>query len=262
MPQAPRSRFRARAAALLAAAAAVGANIANAEGPASAPGSRTAVPETFPLYAAAPAAPVKLHYRMTRGMWSGGGDLIWKPAGERYELRLEAAVAGLSVLTEVSTGRLGRHGLEPARYTDQRLRHRHVAEFARDRGRITYAGHALEVPLPPGAQDRLSWMLQLGAVVNADPRLAAPGGTVVFFVTGARADADTWAFRYAGTETMSAAGGVNHAVKFTREPRQANDRLVEIWLAPARQHLPVRARFTAEADGEVFELLLRDIGAP
>ena len=43
---------------------------------------------------------------------------------------------------------------------------------------------------------------------------------------------------------------------------KAYDRSVEVWLAPARNHLPVRARFTANAGGDAFELLLRDIQSP
>jgi len=235
---------------------------AEAVRPVAAPASPASAPD-FPLYRVVPPPPARLHYEMKRNMFSGNGDLIWKPAGDGYELRLEATVAGLAVLTEVSTGTLGANGLAPLRYTDQRLRRgMNAANFQRDTGKITYSGPQVEIPLPPGAQDRLSWMLQLGSVLNADPQLAAPGGRVVFFVSGARGDADAWIFRYVGAESVNAAGGAIRAVKFTREPRQTYDRLVEIWLAPSRQHLPVRARFTAVADGEVFELLLRDIQAP
>jgi len=231
--------------------------------PVAATATSEAAPDSFPLYRTALARPARLHYEMKRGMYSGNGDLIWKPAGDRYELRLEAYVAGLAVLTEVSTGLLGEQGIAPLRYTDQRLqRGIMAANFQRDTGKITYSGPQVEVPLPPGAQDRLSWMLQLGGVLNAEPQHAAPGGRVVFFVSGARADAEAWTFRYVGVEDVNAAGGAIRAVKFTREPRQAYDRLVEIWLAPERQHLPVRARFTAQANGEVFELLLRDIQTP
>jgi hypothetical protein len=219
--------------------------------------------DAVPVYRAIPPPPAKLHYEMKRGMFSGNGDLVWKPAGERYELRLEASVAGLHVLTETSDGLFGAQGLAPVRYTDWRWRRGiSAANFQRDKGKITYSGPQVEFLLLPGAQDRLSWMLQIGAVLNAEPQHAAPGGKLVFFVTGARGDADTWAFRYAGAETVGTSGGAIRAVKFTREPRQTYDRLVEIWLAPAHQHLPVRARFTAQADGEIFELLLRDIQAP
>jgi len=236
--------------------------VADAVKPVAGPES-AAASDSLPVYRATPAPPVKLHYEMKRGMFTGSGDLIWKPAGERYELRLEASVAGLQVLTETSDGQLGAQGLAPLRYTDWRIRRgTSAANFQRDKGKITYSGPQVEFPLAPGAQDRLSWMLQIGAVLNAEPQRAAPGEKLVFFVTGARGDADAWTFRFVGVENVSTPNGAIRAVKFTREPRQTYDRLVEVWLAPARQHLPVRARFSAQADGEVFELLLRDIRAP
>ena len=40
------------------------------------------------------------------------------------------------------------------------------------------------------------------------------------------------------------------------------DQAVQRVLATAHHHLPVRARFTASADGDVFELLLRDMQIP
>src|SRR5262249_10088912 len=159
----------------------------------------------------------------------GSGDLVWKPEGDRYELRLEASVAGLPVMTQVSTGTTGEHGLEPLRFTDERLRRGvNAANFQREKGKITYSGRQVQVDLPPCAPPRLSWMLQLGAVLNAEPQHAAAGGRVVFFVSGARGDADAWTFRYAGTDEVRAPTGVIRAVKFTREPRQTYDRLVEI----------------------------------
>jgi len=217
----------------------------------------------LPTYRTVMPPAATLHYDMQKGMWSGSGDLVWRPAADRYELRLEGSVAGLHVLTEISSGAVDPHGLAPLRYTDQRLRRSPIAaNFQRDKGRITYSGTTVSFPLPDGAQDRLSWMLQIGAVLNAEPQLAAPGGRIVLFVSGARGDADVWSFRYVGTETVAAAGGRVAAVKFTREPRKAYDHLVEVWLAPAHHHLPVRARLTADSNDSVFELLLRDIRSP
>ena len=99
-------------------------------------------------------------------------------------------------------------------------------------------------------------------MLNAQPGLAAPGGRIAFQVTGSRGDAEVWAFRFTGRETVRADDGPHEVVKFTREPRKAYDRLVEVWLDPARHHLPLRARITANAGGDVFELLLRDIQMP
>jgi hypothetical protein len=219
--------------------------------------------DALPVYLTALPAAATLQYELKRGFLSGTGALHWKPADGRYELRLEGHVAGVHVLTETSAGMLDRHGLAPLRYTDWRARRATTAaNFQRDKGRITYSGPQVENPLPAGTQDRVSWMLQIGAVLNAEPRHAAPGGRIVFYVSGAQGDADVWAFRYVGTETVSTRLGPVDAVRFTREPRKTYDRQVDVWLAPDRQHVPVRARFTTQANGEVFELLLRDIQSP
>lgn len=219
--------------------------------------------EPVPVYRTQMPQSATLHYAMRRGMLSGSGELQWKPAGERYELRLDGRVAGVHVLTETSIGLIDAHGLAPLRFTDTRVRRgTSAANFQRDKGKITYSGPQAEYALLPGSQDRLSWMMQLAAVLNAQPGLAVPGGRVIFFVSGAHGDAETWIFRSSGADTVSSEAGPLAAVKFTREPRKAYDRTVEIWLAPARQHLPVRARFTAPSNGEVFELLLRDMQSP
>ncbi|HEX6704326.1 MAG TPA: DUF3108 domain-containing protein [Albitalea sp.] len=231
--------------------------------PVAGPPVPTATSDDIPVYRTAFAPAAVLAYELKRGMLVGTGELSWSPQDARYGLRLEGRVAGVHVLTEESTGGIDRHGLAPLRYTDWRARRAtQAANFQRDKGKITWSGPTTEAPLPAGAQDRLSWMLQIGAVLNAEPQHAVPGGRIVFFVSGAQGDADTWTFRYAGTEDVPGPSGVIRAVKFTREPRQTYDRLVEVWLAPAHRHLPVRARITATANGEAFELLLRGMRTP
>lgn len=219
--------------------------------------------EAVPVYKTLLPPPFRMRYSLSRGFFSGSGALAWKPSGDRYDLRLEGTVAGMTLLTQQSTGLIDAHGIAPVRFTDTRPRKgTAAANFQRDKGKITYSGPQVEVPLVPGAQDRLSWMVQIAAILNAEPKLALPDGRVTLFVTGAAGDADVWVFRYAGTENLRTDSGLWKAVKFTREPRKAYDRTVEVWLAPARQHVPIRARFTANADGTAFELLLRDIETP
>jgi hypothetical protein len=216
--------------------------------------------EPVPVYRTVLPPPFKLRYQLNRGFFSGTGDLSWKPAGDHYEARLEGSLAGMNLLTQVSSGLIDEHGLAPLRYTDTRSRRgTAAANFQRDKGKITYSGPQVEFPLVPGAQDRVSWMVQIGAILNAQPQLAAPDTNRTMRPSGAAGDADVWVFRYVGTENLRSDVGSWRTVKFTREPRKAYDRSVEVWLAPSRQHLPVRARFTANAGGDAFELLLRDI---
>jgi len=219
--------------------------------------------DAVPVYRTVLPPAFRLRYELHRGFFSGTGELSWKPSADHYEARLEGSLAGMNLLTQVSAGLLDAHGLAPVRYTDTRSRRATAAaNFQRDKGKITYSGPQVEFPLVPGAQDRVSWMVQIGAILNAQPQLAAPEGKIVLFVSGAAGDADVWVFRYVGTENLRTDAGTWRTVKFTREPRKAYDRSVEVWLAPVRSHLPVRARFTANAGGDAFELLLRDIQLP
>ena len=58
------------------------------------------------------------------------------------------------------------------------------------------------------------------------------------------------------------AGTVPQALRLTREPRKPYDTQVEVWLDPARQHLPVRARMTVLPGGETLELRLTGAAPP
>ncbi|MFT3663553.1 DUF3108 domain-containing protein [Piscinibacter sp.] len=211
-----------------------------------------------PLYAARPPAPITLRYELQRGALSGSGELLWRPDGGRYALRLDGTVMGLSVITQESNGTLAAHGLAPERFTDQRVRRAMVtANFEREAARIRFSGSTHPVPWHAGVQDRLSWMIQLAAIAQAEPRRLAAGQRVVLEVVGARGDASTWVFRSFGSEGLALAGERVQTVRLLREPRDAHDTRVEVWLDPARQHLPVRAVMGGQ--GERFELRLREV---
>ena len=222
------------------------------------------LPGDPPVYRTQLPPPVVLNYALRLGLFSGSGDLSWRPNGQRYEARLEGRIAGFNVLTQVSQGQLDRAGIAPLHHTDKRLRRPlQAARFERERGKITFSGPSTEYPLPAGAQDRLSWMIQLAAVAAADPQRVAPGGRVEMFVVGARGDANAWEFGYVGHETVETASGeVVRCAKFARESRQGGDMQVEVWLDPARHHLPVRAKLTTPSNGDSLELLLRELQSP
>jgi Protein of unknown function (DUF3108) len=224
--------------------------------PASAALAESAPP---PLYATQLPPAVTLRYELRRGRLSGSGDLLWRPDGSRYELRLEGSVVGVNVLTQVSEGALDADGLAPVRFTDQRARRAAVAaNFEREAGRIRFSGPSHEVPWQPGVQDRLSWMVQLAAVAAAEPARLVAGERIVLQVVGARGDASTWAFRSEGPQTLTLFSTPVETVKLLREPRSAYDTRVEVWLDPARHHLPVRATLGSGEDDRL-ELRLREM---
>lgn len=201
-----------------------------------------------------------IDYEIRRGGLSGTGELRWRPVNGHYEVRLEASVAGFTLLTQVSQGGFDAAGLAPTRFTDQRLRKAaRAANFQREAGKITFSGPRGEFALAAGSQDRLSWMIQLPSVLAAEPTRAAAGSEVVLYVAGARGDVDIWDLRSSGTETLDTPSGALSTVKFTRTPRSARDTRAEVWLDPKRHYLPVRARLTqGESDG-ALDLVLREL---
>lgn len=225
--------------------------------------SSSADEATIPLYRTQLPPAAMLRYRVSRGALHGTGELLWRPQGERYELTLDFRLGGLTILSQSSTGGIDPAGIAPVRFTDTRPRRgTSAANFQRDANKITYSGSSSEFALKSGAQDRLSWMLQIAAIVSAEPQLAMPGARVVMQVTGSRGDAGVWVFRCLGAERVDARGGAIDALKFMREPREAYDTTVEVWLDPNQHHLPVRATQKSGANDEGYELRLIEASTP
>ncbi len=201
-----------------------------------------------------------IEYEIRRGGLSGTGELKWRPAHGHYEARLAASIAGFTLLTQISQGGFDAAGLAPTRFTDQRVRKAaRAANFERDTGKITFSSPRDEFALAAGSQDRLSWMIQLPAVVAGEPKRAASGGEVVLYIAGARGDVDLWDLRSSGVETIDTPSGALQTVKFTRTLRSSRDTLAEVWLDPKRHYLPVRARLTQSDSDGALDLVLREL---
>jgi hypothetical protein len=211
----------------------------------------------LPVYATALPPPLLRRYRLERGLLWGTGELRWRPGAGQYEASLTGEVAGINVLDWRSAGALDGAGIAPERYLVRRRgREAQAANFQREAGKITYSGPGSEFPLPAGAQDRLSVLLQIPAIVAADPQRFTAGARIQLFVTGARGDADAWTFSVEGEEPVDGPAGEVRALKLSRQPRKKYDTRVEIWLDPALHHLPVRARLSAAGGGDALELVL------
>ena len=212
-----------------------------------------------PVYATRLPPAVTLDYELRRGILSGTGELRWRPAGAGYELDLAGSVLGIDVIGWSSRGGFDNAGLAPLRYVDRRRGKAAVAaNFQREAGIVSFSGPTTTYALVPGTQDRLSWMLQLPAIVEANPARFHAGARIELYVVGAHGEADLWAFVVRGFEAVEVpAGRVEAALLLQREPQRAYDTRVDIWLDPARHHLPARARLTTMPSGDALELSLR-----
>jgi hypothetical protein len=215
--------------------------------------------EAPPTFTTRPPPAAELHYELRRGVLSGQGLLSWRPAGEHYELQIDGNAFGVPVLVQHSSGGFDRAGLAPLRFVDRRRgRDQRAANFQRDKGLITWSGTVAETRLLPGAQDRLSWMVQLAAIVAAQPERWVAGERIPMLVVGARGDADVWTFVVSGREPVDVAGArVENTLALRREPRKPYDTAVQVWLDPQRHHLPVRLRLATAGGNDALELLLK-----
>jgi hypothetical protein len=163
-----------------------------------------------------------------------------------------------------SRGQLDAAGLAPERFAvSRRGRERHAANFQRDQGLVSFAGPTRTWPLAAGAQDRLSWIVQLASILQAQPELAQPGAPISMMVVGAHGDAAVWTFVVQGPEVIGGPQGEPMAtVRLHRAARAAHDPQVEVWLAPSLHHLPVRLRLMPGAARESTEWRLRALQAP
>jgi hypothetical protein len=219
-----------------------------------APGA--AVPEAYagappPVWSTRLPGDFAARYLLQRGDEPARAVTLRFETGEgRYALHLSGAAGGRGP-EQASQGRLEATGLAPERYLDRRrARAAAAANFDRTRSRITYSGAPLEQPLYAGAQDRLSWIVQLAAIVDADPSRWHERARLPLYVTGARADAQLWLFTVRGRVWLEGPGGAQQELlHLVREPERPYDVRVEAWLDPAQHHLPARLQLTAVPAG-------------
>lgn len=186
-------------------------------------------------------------------------ELLWQHDGSRYEARQELSAFLVGSRAQRSVGAITAQGLLPERFSD-RSRSEQAAHFDYAKGRVTFSANTPEAPMGPGAQDRLSVFIQLGALLAADPGRFVPGTQVTLTTVSARS-ADRWTFTIEGPETLDLPVGPTPALKLQRLPRKDYDQKAELWVAPALGYLPVRIRLT-QANGDFADLQLRSSSAP
>lgn len=192
------------------------------------------------------AATLQYEVRGSKFPYQLSAELLWQHDGNRYDARLNFQAGFLPVMRQTSRGEITAQGLAPTRFSDKK-RSEVAAHFVREQGKVTFSANTPDAPLLDGAQDRLSVLLQLAAMMAGNPEAYPPASTLALPVVGPR-DADLWLFTVESTETLALPGGAQAALKLLRNPRREFDQKVELWLAPSLGYLPVRVRITDTND--------------
>lgn len=177
------------------------------------------------------------------------GELLWRNTGDAYRARLRYSIFGLT-RTQTSQGRIGQQGLAPDRFSDN-FRSEVSAQFNYAAGKVSFSANTPDATLVAGMQDRLSVLIQLGAMLAGEPDRYPSGSTLTIPTVGPR-DAGVWLFRVVASEPLAAAGGPLQGIKLERLAREQDDQQVEVWLSPQLAYLPARIRIT-EANGDSID---------
>jgi hypothetical protein len=217
-----------------------------------------------PLDAAVAPAPTRvppstdLVFALQRGAQSGEARLSWRADGQRYALSLQATLPSGRELEQHSQGGFDAAGLAPLRLADRRRgRDLRAANFQREHGKITFSGPRWELPLEAGTQDRLSWLVQLVALIGGATDALRDGSELAMWVVGARGAASHWRFEVRGQQRVAVDGQALDAWWLVREPAHPYDLRVEVWLGAEHGHWPLKLRQTQIPGGEPLEWSLR-----
>jgi hypothetical protein len=214
--------------------------------PASATREAGAAAASHIAVAVAPSA--RYHYDVTaqgKGLvLRGNAVLDWRNRNGEYEaqLSMSSPFPFVRPRTQRSVGTVTAQGLAPVRFSDK-SRSEEAAHFDRENGRVIFSTNKPEAVLEPGVQDRLSIVIQLGAMLAGEPSKYKPGSAITV-QTASTKEAEPWTFTVEETAALDLPGGRVQAVRLLRNPRKQYDVKVELWLAPGAAYAPVRLRLT------------------
>lgn len=232
-------------------AAASAANTAEAPAVASAPQASPGVKFSVP-----PSGDLQ-YDTFYNGVRNQPGTIHWTSSAQSYEMVISVPLPFVGTFMYSSHGRIDAFGLAPDQYIEKRgHRAEDIAIFNRTDKKIAFTRTPAALPLPDGAQDRFSMVMQLASLVRGDPAAYTPGVTRQFFVVD-NDSGENWPVETIGDETIRTDQGFLDTRHFKRLPRRDGDlRRIDVWLAPSLGWLPARIVQT-EPNGTQFELVWR-----
>ncbi len=189
------------------------------------------------------------------------GRLQFVPSGADYRLTMNVDSA-IAELAYESTGQLEPQGLHPLRYRESRRiggrspRERSVRFDAAPPPAPADGSTAAEPVLvvPAGAQDRISLLVQLSLLAQANPKRFAEGAELELALAGLE-HVDQIRLRVGPVERVETAGGVREAQRIRRFGEEPGSAGLEFWLGSDALRTPVVIRF--DDDGRSLKFVLR-----
>lgn len=184
-------------------------------------------------------------------------ELRWQPQAGQYDATWTTeAVGGRRAHQWHSQGAVTPVGLLPERFAET-SRGERAAHFDAAGGRIHFSANTPDALWSVGGQDRLSAVLQLGALLAAEPARYPPGTQITLQTAGAR-DADAWAWTVLGDDTLTVDGQPLPCAVLQHLPSRPYEATQTLWLARPLQYLPARLRVVL-AQGDVLEHNLQNL---
>jgi hypothetical protein len=206
----------------------------------------------MPVFETALPASVTWRLRFQRGLLSGEAVMDWAlQADQQYTLTLDGALTRAPrSLYWRSRGVVGPFGVSPTRFVVLRKSSEVAANFNDQTREISFSSSTNRLPWVNGVQDRLSWMIQLPAIVRARPEQYAEGAALELMVVGAGGGAELWRFQVEGMDSLEG----TPALKMLRVPTKPWGTKVQVWLDPARQHQLLRVILTQGESAQPLQL--------
>lgn len=192
-----------------------------------------------------------------RGELHGDARVQWQRDKANYQVMLTVTTLGLTLATITSQGEATAAGLVPRVYEEKLPGGLRRAEFSEGHVKLQNGNR---LPLPPGAQDTVSQLVDM-AHRFANGRSALATGVPVHVWLARPGGLDEWIYDVGEMETLQTPQ-LGPIQAFHLKPRPlANPRgaiTAEIWFAPSLQYLPVRVRIVL-GDGNFVDLMIERI---
>jgi hypothetical protein len=195
--------------------------------------------------------------------YHGSGKIRWHHDDQNYTMQIEVGIdiffATVRLYDMQSEGIIGDSGIKPLTATETRRgRSATTTQFNYDNKSISFSNDAAIISLLDGAQDKITVLMQLASIGNADPAQFQPGKEISIQVAEEK-EAHLHQFVVLGQETIESKLGALVTWHIVRPPRPGvYSSRIDIWLAPELNWLPVQIRNT-EANGAITTQTIKQI---